>query len=623
MAETPSSTTRTRISSEPWYALPEGDPCLPERVFSDLKSIKETWGNRYAVWDVAEKLVGSMGSKKEVRGLASRKIFEIDPDTLTLNYSVIRAVRDAMRSRLATRKTKIRAYTAGARYTVREKARLLTKQVKGMFLRGDVYLKNHQIFNDIMDYGVGYGKPYEISGHIRIDRVHPRTVVMDEPEYGTPSEWYHFVDAPKRQLALEYPELENEIWRSTLMERGRDDASTNEESGDWATIVEAWHCPQDGEGRHVITVTDSALVDDEWKSTAPGVVPGRFYEPSVGFVGDGLPVILGDIQNEVSYLLQRIQDQMDIGGTLKVLVDAGSGLDVEVLSNELIQVLKHNGSRGVPAQILSIPAIDPVYFQELERAEAKAYSLVGLSELWASSEKPAGLNSGRALAEMDQVTSTRFLDIAQVEDAWYLALAKSCVSLASSISGFTVSINGTSVPWADIELDEEEYDLTIAPVSALPDSAPGLIEKILNDAQLDANLAADQVVLLDSIDHEVYVQELIAPKLACEKYLDELYYDHKNKGLKSQLDLAYLERRRVLRWNQAFLAEDETAMDMLDELGSQIISKQKAMQTQQAGATPAQPVPAPGAGGMAGPPAATPGAPPGPGMAAEAGLPMQ
>lgn len=603
---------RTPSNAEPWYELPEGDPELAKRVFGDLQAIKANWGTRYAKWDAAERLIGTTS-----KGGAGYWNKALSYDGRNLEYSVVRSVRDALRARLGTRKSKPRAYTSGARYLVREKARLNTKMVKAIFSRANVYIKALKIFDDVLDYGVSYGKPFDVGGKIQFDRAHPRTVVMDEPDYGLPSEWYQFLDVPKRQLICQYPDFENEIMRSGPMDAGESD--TAEVQSGWTTVAESWFTPQDAEGRHIIVCGDASLVDDDWKSKAPGIVPNRFFEPSEGFVGDALGDLLGDIQDEISYLLERIQDSMDIGGTLKLLVDASSGLQVETLSNQLIQVIKHNGTKGNPAQVISIPAIDPVYFQELDRLEGKAYSLVGLSELWASSEKPAGLNSGRALNEMNDITSTRFLDIAQMLDAWYVEVARSCISLASSIDGFKVPINGEWIEWSDIELSEDEYDLTIAPVSLVPDSAPGTIQRILDDAQLDANLAADQLVLLDSLDHEAYIRQLIAPKLAVEKLLDEALYDHSAKNFNKKLDLKYFDQKAVLYWNQAYLKEDDRAMELIEKLQAESAEAQGLMQEpapeeltavgpdQMGGGMP------PGEAGPGGPmpPGMPPGAPPG------------
>jgi hypothetical protein len=261
-----------------------------------------------------------------------------------------------------------------------------------------------------------------------------------------------------------------------------------------------------------------------------------------------------------------------------VLVDASSGLDVEVLNNEMIQVWKHNATKGAPAQVIQIPAVDPAYWQELDRTEGKAYSIVGMSELWANSEKPAGISSGRGLEEMNDITSTRFLDTAQLEDQSFVDLARANMALASSIPGFSVVINGEKIAWSDVELSEDEYDLSIAPSSILPDTSPGLIQKILDDSQIDAQLAADQIVLFDSLDHESYIRKLIAPKLACEKLLDEMFYDHKSPELKPNLDLGYLQEKAVLVWNQAYLREDAKAMDLLEGLLADIKGQQDQFQ---------------------------------------------
>lgn len=566
------TTQRARGSSvEPWYELKENDPDLPERIFGDLVDIKSSWNTRYFKWDRVEE---HLGTKDPIGGLWNKSLRF---DGSTLSYSVLRSVRDAMRARLSTRRPKVRALTSGARYMVRERARLITKQVKGIFSRSDVYTTNHQVFNDVLDYGIGYHKPFEVGGKIRIERVHPRMVVMDEPDYGSPTVWFQFFDVKKAALIRQYEECENEIGRSSVQDLAQRSRADKLES-DWTTVVEAWHCPQSGEGRHVIAVNEDVLADDEWKSTRPGIVPSRFFEPTNGYVGHNLMDLIGDLQDRVYYLLARITDQMDLGGTLKILVDSASGLNVEILSNELIQVLKHNGTKGVPAQVIQIPAVDPIYFQELDRCEGKAFSTMGMNELWASSEKPKGLSSGRAINEMDDITSTRFLDVSQKQESSFVDLGRSCVALASSISGFKVSVSGEIVSWKDIELDEEAYDLTIAPVSMLPDSAPGRIQAIIDDSQLDAQIAADQIVLFDSLDREAYVRQIIAPRLACDKYLDELMYDHDDRGLNENLDLAYLDKKRILCWNQAYLAEDETAMELLETLQDNIKSAKDRMQ---------------------------------------------
>jgi hypothetical protein len=593
-------------SVQPWYELKQDDDDLAERIFGDLSDIKSTWGTRLFKWDRVEE---HLGTRDGPTGMWNKNL-RLDGSTLT--YSVLRSVRDAMRARLSTRRPKIRAFTSGARYTVRERARQITKQMKGIFARSDVYRANHQVFNDVLDYGIGYHKPFEVNGQIRIERVHPRMVVMDEPDYGAPTEWFHFFDVRKSALIAEYEEHEDHIMRSSVQDldsRQRMDKLDT----DWTTVAEAWHCPQSGEGRHVISVNEGIpLVDDDWKSTRPGIVPNRFFEPNTGFVGHNLMDLIGDLQDRVYYLLGRITDQMDLGGTLKILIDAASGLNVEVLSNELIQILKHNGTKGVPAQIIQIPAIDPVYFQELDRCEGKAYSIMGMSELWASSEKPKGLSSGRAINEMDDITSTRFLDVSQKEDAAFVDLGRSCLALACSVPGFKITINGAVISWKDIELDEDEYDLTIAPVSMVPDSSPGKIQQIIDDSQLDAQLAADQIVILDSIDHEAYIRQLIAPKLACEKYLDEIFYDHKDRGLDENLDLAYLDQKRVLVYNQAYLKEDEEAMTLLITLQENIKSAKDRMQQAAQPIAAPSPLPLPVEGAPPEPGGTSPAPPPGP-----------
>lgn len=575
------------INSTPWYRVSE-EAHLPNAVQTAMQTYKGKCSNRYSHWDFAELLLGTSKNDFGSSGGLWRSAMQFEDSRL--KYSIIRSIRDAMKARLATRRPKVRAFTAGARYTVREKARLITKVIKGIFNRSDLYIQNHQIFNDVLDYGIGYAKPYEVEGVIKIDRVHPRCVIIDEPDYAPPTEWFQVEDVNKYELAEQYPEFEDEISRSTLV-----GSEQSEQDGDFCTVIEAWYTPASKQGRHCIVTSECVLVDDEWDSDKPGIVPVRFYDPSVGFVGDNLVDILGDIQYEIDYLLMRIQDHLDLGGTLKILVDASSQVNVSVLNNDLIQVIKHNGTKQVPIQVIQIPPIDPVYFQELDRLEQKAYNLVGLSELWSQSQKPVGLNSGRALSEMDDITSARFLHISQKEDDMYVRVAKACLTLADSINGFKIYVNGQLIPWSDIGLSEDEYDISIAPVSIVPDTSPGVIERIINDAQINPELAADQLVLFDSLDHEAYIRQLISPKLAVEKYLDEVLYDHKDSGLDDNLDLNYMQNKAILYYNQAYIDDDKKAQDMLLEVLSNIRDAQKRMKSPgPEQPMPGAPIPGPG-----------------------------
>jgi hypothetical protein len=137
------------------------------------------------------------------------------------------------------------------------------------------------------------------------------------------------------------------------------------------------------------------------------------------------------------------------------------------------------------------PAVPVEFYQQLVNLKQSAFEQVGVSMLSAASQKPAGLNSGRALREYNDIESDRFTRIGHAYERMYLQLARLSVDCAKEIfeqeGEFSVRVPGSkfleTIDWKDIDLTEDEYYLKMFPVSSLPNDPAGRLQTVQEYAQ--------------------------------------------------------------------------------------------------------------------------------------------
>jgi len=557
----------------PWYAVEEEDK-IHGAVLDTLRSVMDGATDRLDRWDVNEILMNEArydsivgtSNQKPPSGYGRSTAGLMDG---RLRYNIIRAIGDALKARIASSRPKIRMKTWGARYDLRELARMHTRMFRGIFAASDFYTTAQQIFTDSYMYGIGYAKPYEVNGRVRIDRVHPRCVYMDEPDYGNPCSWFQVEYVSKYELKEMFPECEEDIGRSSKISGVGPDWSpggrlqdSEIQNNPRCTVVEAWYVSPSGDGRHVIVTDQCTLVDEDWSSDQPGIVPFRFFEPAKGFIGQSFVDQLKEIQKEINYILVKIQDHMNLGGTLKVFVDASSRIAVDKLNNEHLQIIKYTGMRGMPIQVVQIPAVDRTYFEQIDRLEQKAYNLVGISELFATAEKPAGIESAKAMSQYEDIQSSRFLHIGQ---KWQMFFNKTAVATLNMLreSGATVKVGERTLKGNDFDLGKNMFEIAPSIVSILPDSPSGVIQAVSDYAQMDPQIAADAVALLEDLDLEAYLERSLAPKLYVSKIVDKMLFDHDPVSPDATINLEFAIKQATFAIQQAKLADDSKAEGVL------------------------------------------------------------
>jgi hypothetical protein len=117
-----------------------------------------------------------------------------------------------------------------------------------------------------------------------------------------------------------------------------------------------------------------------------------------------------------------------------------------------------------------------------------AYAMAGISQLSANSQKPEGLNSGKALREFNDIESDRFMTFGQSYERLFVNVGKKCVQAMQDRKGKSYKVKSASrfleeIDWRDIGVADDEYVLQVFPVSSLPQTPEGRLQTIQEYAQ--------------------------------------------------------------------------------------------------------------------------------------------
>jgi hypothetical protein len=164
-----------------------------------------------------------------------------------------------------------------------------------------------------------------------------------------------------------------------------------------------------------------------------------------------------------------------------IFVDPRSELNAAHLNGQVGGIIKAR----TPPTVLTPPGISPQMIDYAERLERRAYEVSGVSQLSAQSRKPAGIDSGVALREMQDIETLRFEVVAQRYQRYFVKLAAAVVDesrrLYESDPSLAVTAVGDEVRqvrWKEVDLARDQYVLRPYPVSQLPRDPSGRLQTV-------------------------------------------------------------------------------------------------------------------------------------------------
>jgi hypothetical protein len=577
-----------------------------------------------------------------------------------LALNVVKSVSDTYVAMLTDDKPKVTYTTNGGNHDLQQRAMLLTQFTDGIFFDTDVHDTAGQLALDCALFGVGVLKPIiQWNGRdeependvkaeeaaeaeseeekendsvreqprIAFDRVQPWRILIDETEAysGNPKTLYEITYIDRLALMEEYPKHADKIQSSQLRdfdEWGSESGTFTDTITDDIAVIEAWHLPRtgrSGDGRHTIICGGVILFDEEFDQRD---FPHEFLyrlRPAFGGVwGDALAAELEGIQLEINVLLQKIQRSHHLLAAGHWLVENGSDIVTGQLDNQIGSVVRY---RGVPPQLLTVQAVAPDVYQQLDRLYERAFEIVGISQQVAQGQKPAGLNSGKAMLVYADVVSKRFQPSYRLFQTFFVKLARKVITLARQISDrfpeYAIKAVGPemmqTIKWADANLEDHEFVVRPFATNELADEPAARMEIVQGLANAGYVFDKTDVLrLLDMPDLKSYMADVDSPYNWVMNLVDDILKEG-DEGY--QAPEPYMSREQlidaIVRVQRAYFRakREKVGEDKLALLRSWMNQAAEMVNTPGALKIPSPPPPPPPPG--AGPP---PGAPP-PGMA--------
>jgi hypothetical protein len=412
-----------------------------------------------------------------------------------ITWNCVQASLDTVTARIAKNKPRPLFQTSGGDYKMQRRAKSLTKFVEGVFYENDAYALGPLAFRDGGIWGDGVIHVCAYNRRVKFERVMAAELHVDDLDgfYGHPRS-LHRVTIVDRAVLLEtaasWLRDEKDGHRNKVLDAIRDAPLANPDQADQyladtVELRESWHLPSGpdaGDGLHCLTIEGCVVYSREWKRDSFPFARFQWSPRPYGFWGQGLAEQLQNNQLEINTILRTIQQSFWKGGTLRVFLQMGSRIVKSHMTNQIGSVVEYAGTQ--PPSFATPQLVQPEVFSHLYSIWQHAFEQAGVSQMASMGQKPAGLNSGKALREYNDLQTDRFMTIGQAYERLFLDLARLSIETVKDIGGkykVIAPMRGTrtkEIDFNDVNLKEDSYIMQCFPVSSLPNEPAGRMATI-------------------------------------------------------------------------------------------------------------------------------------------------
>jgi hypothetical protein len=592
-----------------WWLKEERD--LASTVFSLTQQIvinqSRFWRDavRYAqLYENQEQLLANPLSYQYLGLLATSQVF--NPMT---TYNIVKSCVDSVNARIAKNKPMVKFETVGGDYRIQKRGKNLTKYMGGCFYQSNVYTYGAQAQKDSCLFGIGCLKVYVDSetSEIKVDRVIvPSELVIDatEARYKKPRQMHQRKTISKDMLLAMYPEKASEIQNAETL------VGVQSFADEQVVVIESWHLPstkQGKDGKHAISINNAVLLEEPYTKDYFPFVFLRYTDRTEGFFGIGLCEELFTAQLHINKLHKIINASQQMAAGPRIFVEAGSLANKHTLYDAGIQELKPGAAQPI---FNTTPSVAGDIYSHLENWFQKAYQISGVSQLTASSMKPAGLDSGAALREYLDANTERFAIQGERYEQMYVELAKIMLDLSRDLAKDkhdvfvkAKSTNGKfleQIKFSEADLEDQYFELQCFPVSSLPSEPAGKLNFLKDLAQAGLIKTPMMLELMSMPDMDQYLNLTNASIEATLDDLQAMVDDEEPREPDPHMDLATAKElaQATYLYNKIRKVSDET-LELLNDYINKIVALMQSAnppQEQQGQEQPeaqAQPMPPP------------------------------
>jgi len=571
-----------------WWEM-EDQLEIAQSISANLRLMQESGKPRISQYVRSTRLYGNV-SLIGYMGITSTKFanaMNLLPDRLTYNLS--QSCVDSATSKIGKNKPKPLYLTKGGDFGAQRKAKKLTQFMEGVFYENRAHVEGPMVFRDGAVVGDGLTKVYIEDGRVKYSRTLATELWVDEMEgfYGQPRQM-HQVKPVDRSVIIacvkswakagkltQKRAAELEVILKEIPQAKNEETNAKDKVADMIEVRESWHLPSSkdaGDGKHVITVAGNCLIDPEdWPHDFFPFARFRYCPRMYGFWSQGGVEQIQGTQIELNTQLWTLQRSLRLGGTFKVMIPIGSKIVREHINNELGTLIYYSGDR--PPVYAVPPLVQPEIYQHIQLLINRGYDQFGISQLSATSEKPAGLNAAVALREYNDIESDRFRTIGERYEDYFMQLSKISIEMIRTAAkdGVDYAVNvrrGRSssflsqMKWSEISLNDDDFQMQCFPVSSLPNDPAGRFEQVQEWVQAGWYSVAQGKRLMNFPDTEAVDSLWNAMEDRLEQILDGIVDDGKYVPPEPYYDLS-----RAAELATQYLVHGETqALDLKRQL---------------------------------------------------------
>lgn len=468
----------------------------------------------------------------------------------SLSYNVTQSCSDTLISHVLQNKVNPMFLTSGGSYEERQKAKGMQRAVEGQFSESGIY---GPLGEDVCSDGIVFGQ----SGvyvwadcanmRVRYERVMPWEALVSarDAARGDPRSLYYVTRMDRAVLLEAYGKnaaLRDAIQRAPKAPADKFEAGEDDSVSDQVEVVRAWHRPsgsvdrddaeswgmdKDGneidpnhDGRAIVAIEGETLSDEPWPYDYHPIAWFRPKRSRLGFRGRGIPEQLVGIQYEINKMMARISAIMQLHAMPIIYLWSQSGVNPYKLQrNDFSRILVGRQPAGSAIQYITPQSVPAEYIAQLQRLIEYAYRLTGISELSASSKKPAGVEAAVAMQLLQDTESIRHTTVFRAWENFHVDCARITVDSFRVLSeeaeeekrDFEVIWQGDRelmrVKWGEVDLAEDRYRLRVWPVSLLPRTPAARMQRVVELMSQQLISPEKALELLDFPDVETVMSD--------------------------------------------------------------------------------------------------------------------
>lgn len=485
----------------------DSNPTLASAVTSLVDWLSETWDERERILDgrVLEDLYGGRWVDGDSLSPGVSAYGRTGGDPVKLNFA--RNAVDFVKTKVCAETPAVMASERGSGFKAERQAKLLTAYIDRLTDSCHLMDMLPDACLSALRTGTAVVKTFSRGGMPMAELVPAEWIHIDpiEGRNGDPRSLYERRPVSRRSLIEEWcpdadPDSEPseiEVFiRSAPPARDPLDlsaSSTAESIADMVDVYEAWSLgSEERPGRHVVCVHGGCMLDEDWK--LPRFAHAFFGidppPPGRGFWAQGLLCQLDESQAEIDFLLNQVSEQIRLG-RLKVFVQLGSKVVQDQLaSSRQGEMVTYDGT--VP-HFVTPPTVGREALEHIQWLVQELYQTIGMSESASSSQRPAGVNSGRAILFFHDFQTRRYVDLVKRYSRFTIDVVERLLDRADELHA-RVTEDGTAgdtgddeseapapedrLSWSKVRMDRREYNLRLETVSAVPRSYAGREQRI-------------------------------------------------------------------------------------------------------------------------------------------------